>query len=130
MKWSIDTIQTNYYRADGVLFGDLNDGGAITGIIKLPLECNFIEEIGILPVYNEENVLTPNKFISLTLNDTIHILDEVVIGSNESRLFCLKNLMKKVNVPTTENSFIRVATLTITDDIKSNSSIKVIIKWR
>lgn len=128
MKTRIDTIQTNYYRSNGAL--DLNDGAAITGVIQLPLECKFIEEIGVFPVHNNENVLTQSKFISLSLNDTIHIFDDIAVGSNKSSLICLKNLMKKVNIPTPENSFIRVAALSITNDIKLNSSIKVILKWR
>lgn len=130
MKTRIDTIQTNYFRQDSELGSDLNDGAAITGIIQLPLECKFIEEIGVFPVRNDENVLTLSKYISLSLNDTVHLFDDVVIGSNVSSLVCLKNLMKKVNMPTPENSFIRVASLAITNSIKLNSSIKVIVKWR
>lgn len=128
MKTRIDTIQTNFSRFNGEL--NYNDGAAMANIIQLPLECRYIDEIGVFPVYNDENVLTESKYISLTLNDSVHILDDVVVGSCKSKLITMSNLMKKVALATPENSFIKVTALSITNQIKTNSSIKVIMKWR
>lgn len=128
MPLLVQTVETNFYRSNGAL--DYNDGFAVATTVQLPLECKYIEEIGLFPTINDENVITTSKYVSISLNDTVHIIDEIVIDKVNSKHICFNNIMKKVNISTPQNSFIRIAPLALNHSVKFNSSIKLLIKWR
>lgn len=124
MPLSVEIIKTHetYALYDGAFDFNIN-----AATLWLPIDCKMIEAIGVMAIKNDgaEGV----KHISLSLNDTQHIADLLVINNTGLNLVGFKDIMNKVDIPINTKSFIRLAPLSLGKTTISNSTFKVYVQW-